>query len=468
MNTKTEYARPRAPESLPISWLHLLGEAVILCAAFALAHYFRFQSGYLPPAVEFIPIEKYLILMAVTVPLWLILHLGHGLYFQKIGASSGEEISALVNAQMQGFLLLVLASFFIRDFPESRLTLLLIFAFSFLLCLGWRIALRFFRTGNLLRGIGAIPVIVLGESPLGELLVKRIAKSPQVGYSIRERLSLDAIAKGIEAPVLRHVFGETGSPAALLIAGEVPEDALGTIIAECHRTGVECILPLERTGAAGVPSSASMLEGVPVVRLASPGELAWIRLKKRIFDLLLVILFLPIWLPLLILISLASLAAQGAPVFFSHERLGRGDSTIRLLKFRTMVRDASKMSIPAGFEDKFKSEADPRITRFGAFLRRTSLDELPQIINILRGDISIVGPRPIVRDELSKYGYWAGLLRSVPPGLTGLWQVSGRSDLSYDQRVELDTYYIHNWSLALDIRIILQTLPAVLSRKGAY
>ncbi|MDI3280997.1 MAG: sugar transferase, partial [Bacillota bacterium] len=147
------------------------------------------------------------------------------------------------------------------------------------------------------------------------------------------------------------------------------------------------------------------------------------------------------------------------------------------LKFRTMIQDAEKVlrelltqnpELAAEYRRDFKLRQDPRITRVGRFLRRTSLDELPQLINVLRGEMSLVGPRPIVPEEIEKYGFWGRFLLRVPPGVTGFWQVSGRSDVDYEERIKLDMYYINNWSLGLDLAILLRTIPAVLQRKGAY
>ncbi len=428
----------------------------------------RFATSIFPAPTEFIPLSKYIYFAALIAPVWLLLHLGHGLYFQKIHASFSEEFGALVNAQTQGFLMLIMLSFFERDFPSSRITLLLILAACFAGCLLMRIALRLAKNYMLANGVGVRPLIVVGESVLGELLIKRIEQNRSLGFILGERISIGGEDSGDCVRVLRHLIAERIETPAVLVAATLPDDKLAAIIAECHRSGVECILPSEKSAAAGLPATAVTMEGVPVVKIVSAGELAWLRLKKRTFDLAVVALTSPLWLPLLIIVAILSLLLQGAPVFFTHLRLGRRGRIIPTYKFRTMVKDADKLPPPDEFAEGFKAKDDPRITQFGKILRKTSLDELPQIINIIRGDISLVGPRPIVTGELEKYGAWGGLLLSVPPGLTGLWQVSGRSDLSYAQRVELDAYYIHNWSLALDVRILLQTLPAVLKRRGAY
>ncbi len=197
---------------------------------------------------------------------------------------------------------------------------------------------------------------------------------------------------------------------------------------------------------------------------------------KRVTDIVLsgtALLFLsPILLPLAIAIRLS----DGGPALFKHKRIGRDDREFYCFKFRTMVVDAdtrlknlleSDMNARREWQCSQKLERDPRITALGNFLRKSSLDELPQLINILRGEMSIVGPRPIVRDEVEKYGEYFGHYCQVRPGLTGLWQVSGRSDTSYDERVALDVKYVSDWSYVSDIKIMAKTVPAVLLSDGA-
>lgn len=167
----------------------------------------------------------------------------------------------------------------------------------------------------------------------------------------------------------------------------------------------------------------------------------------------------------------------GKQVFFGHERIGRGGKPFKCYKFRSMVPDAEKVleellrNDPAAREEwarEFKLKNDPRITSVGAFLRKTSLDELPQLWNVLKGEMSLVGPRPVVAEEIERYGQQAQHYMQARPGMTGLWQVSGRNDIDYDSRVYLDTWYVKNWSLWSDIVILLRTVRVVLGRDGAY
>jgi len=198
---------------------------------------------------------------------------------------------------------------------------------------------------------------------------------------------------------------------------------------------------------------------------------------KRGFDVLGAALGLLLLCPLFLLLALLVKSSGKGPVFYGHARVGRGGQSFKCLKFRTMMQDgadvlaqhfADNPEAVAEWEATRKLQNDPRVTRIGTVLRKLSLDELPQIINILRGDMSIVGPRPVVSDELTLYGPAAVYYLKSRPGLTGLWQVSGRNDVSYGSRVAFDTHYVENWSFGTDLSIILRTVPAVLASRGSY
>jgi len=198
---------------------------------------------------------------------------------------------------------------------------------------------------------------------------------------------------------------------------------------------------------------------------------------KRIFDYLASILLIILFMPILILLFLiVSIDTKGNPLF-SHKRVGYRGERFKVWKFRTMYLDANHRletiletceESRAEWEKNFKLKNDPRVTRVGQFLRKTSLDELPQLINVLKGEMSLVGPRPIIMDEVAKYGDFYQYFTAVRPGITGLWQVSGRNDISYDERVQLDVWYVRNWSIQLDIEILIKTAIVVFSRKGSY
>lgn len=198
---------------------------------------------------------------------------------------------------------------------------------------------------------------------------------------------------------------------------------------------------------------------------------------KRIVDIGIILILSPIWIPVMIILAILTKSTSKGPVFYGHKRIGKNHKEIKCWKFRSMCVNSQEIlqqileTDPikrAEWEKDRKFQDDPRVTKFGKFLRKTSLDELPQIFNILKGDMSLVGPRPVTEPELVKYGNYKDYVLSVLPGLSGMWQISGRSDTGYEERISFDTYYIQNWSIWLDIWILLKTIWVVLRGKGAY
>jgi lipopolysaccharide/colanic/teichoic acid biosynthesis glycosyltransferase len=220
-----------------------------------------------------------------------------------------------------------------------------------------------------------------------------------------------------------------------------------------------------------VNANYDVSDQVPVARAPQGG------FRKRAFDLMAACLLLLLFLPLMFFIAVVLYSLEGGNVFFAHNRVGYRGRSFRCLKFRTMVVNAEATLArhfeknPAArqeWEATQKLRDDPRVTPLGRFLRATSLDELPQLFNVLAGDMSLVGPRPIVRGEIIRYGTYFEDYASARPGLTGLWQVSGRSDVDYDKRVALDRSYVMGWSLSGDLMILLRTVKVVFSRVGSY
>lgn len=190
-------------------------------------------------------------------------------------------------------------------------------------------------------------------------------------------------------------------------------------------------------------------------------------LVKRLMDITISLTILFALLPLMLIISVIIKLDSKGSVFYRRKVVGRGGRAFRAFKLRTMITDAELPSVEE-FKKNIKMKEDPRTTRVGRLLRKTSIDELPQLLNVLKGDMSLVGPRMISFPELEKFGVWQEKILSVKPGLTGLWQVSGRSDLPYEERVRLNLYYIEHRSLLTDLRILARTIPTVLSMRGAY
>ena len=203
------------------------------------------------------------------------------------------------------------------------------------------------------------------------------------------------------------------------------------------------------------------------------GKLNTYKRVKRILDVIIASIALIVLSPIFLIIAILIKAESKGPVFFAHKRIGKNGKEIKILKFRTMVDNAEdliKKFTPEQmeeFKENFKLENDPRITKMGKFLRKTSLDELPQLINIIRGELSLIGPRPIVSRELEKYENNKRKFLSVTPGLTGYWAANGRSNISYEQRMIMELYYIDNISWKLDLKIFFKTILSVLKKEGA-
>ena len=270
---------------------------------------------------------------------------------------------------------------------------------------------------------------------------------------------------------------QIGVNTAIILASELPKGILEAAEKISHDAFKYLILipDREQIGGLGIKKfDLGMNFGLEVKRnLFNPSE----KLIKRITDIFLVISGGLITSPIILLISIMIKLDSKGPVFYGHTRLGIGGNKFKAWKFRTMAPNANQVlddyladnpELKQEWETTFKLQDDPRVTRTGRILRKLSLDELPQLWNVFLGEMSLVGPRPIVDDEIGYYGDRFDLYSFVLPGITGLWQVSGRSDTSYDGRVSLDEYYVRNWSIWMDIYIMARTISVVLMRKGAY
>jgi exopolysaccharide biosynthesis polyprenyl glycosylphosphotransferase len=260
----------------------------------------------------------------------------------------------------------------------------------------------------------------------------------------------------------------------LIVADDdIAESLLLEIVEAAHREGVKVLIAPRTTQLLVERGEYVPGQAVPLFQVRPPILAGADWAVKRTFDVvvagIVIVLGLPVWL----LIALAIRLTSRGPVFYSDERVGLGERTFQMLKFRTMVQDAA--SRQAALEQAneasgalFKIRDDPRVTGVGRFLRRFSLDEVPNVWNVLRGEMSLVGPRPLPVRDYSRLEAWHRRRSNVLPGMTGLWQIAGRSDLSFDDLVRLDFYYLENWSLWLDITILARTIPAVVKRRGAY
>jgi Undecaprenyl-phosphate galactose phosphotransferase WbaP len=313
------------------------------------------------------------------------------------------------------------------------------------------------------------PVVVVGASAAANEIARSLARQPELGLKPAavledlERAAPFALEQGI-----RHaIFALTGTS----------QHAACEFFDRCSELFPNIIVIPEMAGLSSLWVEARDLNGILGLGVQQRLLMPWPRVIKRALDLGLVALFGTVALPLIALIALAVKMTSPGPAFYGHIRRGRGAGPFVAWKFRSMYENAGGVlehwlaSDPRLREEWLRYQKlrhDPRMTPLGRFLRRTSLDELPQLWNILRGQMSFVGPRPIVAEEISRYGEGFALYAKVTPGLSGMWQVSGRNNLSYEQRVKLDVYYVRNWSVWLDLHILFRTIRVVVLGDGAY
>lgn len=367
-----------------------------------------------------------------------------------------------------------ISSFYIRTISYSRVYFTLLFLFTFLVSIIIHKALNILHKKIYFEEL-KYPMIAVGFEKSDPGSLEKTAEL--LGLKIITTLDSQSVIAQYEKikKELIHAKSSKDKDDVGIILYEEGNGEYKNLISFCELNYVPLYIVPSATSMLSVPLQAINHKGIIIF---GPKDLLVDGVSKRLkrtVDVILAILglLLSSWLILLIWI-IVKITSKG-PGLFTQERLGLDGKIVRIYKFRTMVKDSDQIlnellknkEIRKDYYESFKIENDPRITKIGRYLRKLSLDELPQLWNILRGDISFVGPRPIIPPEIGRYGTNGKLILRVKPGLTGLWQASGRNDVSYEERIKLDLYYIHNWSMSLDFKIILQTIPSVISGKGA-
>ncbi len=484
-----------------------LADVSVSLLSFTAAFYLRHQEGILSRTAdgslgwsrEFAP---YAVLLPLVVPIRLLLLRYYDLYRVRGEFSFVEDISRLFRATAIGSLLIVAAAFMYRGgiayrtFSYSRALFLL----DFLLALaGMSVVRMILRGGQILvrrRGINLIPTLIVGRGPEAALCIQEMRARPELGYRVIgmvENGKLDPSAPGsfegvpviAELRNLPEAIRESGANEVIISDPDVPGEVLFEVMMQTgRRRGVEFRIAPTLLNCLPSKTEIDQVGSLPMVTLFRSPLSSAARLAKRISDLVVALLALTILAPLWLLIALLIKLDSRGPVFYKQERVGMDGRIFLFYKFRTMHADTDdtshreyqRMYIKGqpdsnlGDEQRpaYKLRGDVRVTRLGRILRKLSLDELPQLFNVLRGEMSVVGPRPPIPYEVESYELWHRKRLDMKPGITGLWQVSGRNRLPFDEMVRMDLYYIENWSLLLDLKIILQTLPVMLWGDDAY
>jgi exopolysaccharide biosynthesis polyprenyl glycosylphosphotransferase len=393
-----------------------------------------------------------------------------------------DQVFHVAGAVVIAVTVVLAASFVIRPLVYSRLLILEGLVFMILLMAlargVVRLVLRYLRR----KGIGVKRVVIVGAGEVGRRVMRTVVARPDLGYQIVGYVDDNPNKGEGEIGRFKGLGSLDGLPAA--IEDEAVDEVIITlpwtyhrrilnVLRECARRDVMARLVPDLFQMSLSRVEVSDLGGVPLVEIR---EIAFSRLAlvaKRTVDFTGAALALILGWPLFLLIAVAIKLDSPGPIFFRQRRVGKNGEPFDIYKFRSMRTgaDAEKANLSGlndGEEALFKIRDDPRVTRVGRLLRQTSLDELPQFFNVLRGEMSLVGPRPQIPAEVAQYQPWHRRRLSVPPGITGMWQISGRSDLSFDEMVLLDLYYIEHWTPWLDFTILLRTVPKVLMGKGAY
>ncbi|MDT4942198.1 MAG: hypothetical protein QOJ34_2287 [Pseudonocardiales bacterium] len=427
-------------------------------------------------------VKLYIANSAVVALAWLVSLATNGSYEVRRIATGTREYQGVVRAGavLAGSVAIIC---YLVNSLVGRTFVAIVIPTGIVLMVGSRFVVRKAVYRHRRRGLWSSAILAVGTSESVQHLADIARRAPEAGLLVVGACVEDAEIGAEIAPGV-PVVGGVSTAAAMAEALDVDVVAvagsglgprgireLGWALEGTRR---RMVMAPGLTEVAGPRVHVSPVDGLPLMWVDQPEFTGTRRVVKRVVDVLVSGGALILASPLLLVIALAVRLTSRGPVIYRSSRLGKGSREVIVLKFRTMVRDADRIRGQLlefnehGDGVLFKMRRDPRVTRVGRVLRQFSLDELPQLVNVFRGSMSLVGPRPPLPEEVERYHGDVRRRLLVKPGLTGLWQVSGRSDLSWDESVRLDLYYVENWSLGFDFAIIARTVSAVLRRRGAY
>ena len=459
----------------------LAGDLLSTNLAFYAAYHLRYvyEFGGDVPGESFVTYAAYAPVQALFVALCLLAYQVRGGYSVPRGSSIVAEASTIFTGSAVATMALFAITSLVRYPASSRLTFIYAWIIAFLLGVVGRLVVRAARSHFHRAGFGTERVIVVGNTRLSRMVMQMLAQQRHLGYQV-----LGFVDEAVRSDFgrfralgsvnqLAQIIDRTQATRVVVALPAAEHQQILSIIDHCRNDGVEFSLVPDLFELRLSHLAVEDVAGIPLFRLSEPSIAGFNLVVKRAVDVSASALGLFLLAPLILLVAAAIKVDSPGPIFFRQVRLGKGGAPFICFKFRSMREQAERevadlQALNEAEGPLFKIRQDPRITRVGWVIRRLSIDELPQLWNVLRGEMSLVGPRPPIPSEVEQYEDWHRRRLEVVPGITGLWQVSGRSQLSFDEMVMLDIYYIENWSLGLDLQILLRTLPAVLAADGAF
>ncbi len=463
-------------------WITL--DVLLINIAFILAYWVRYDLQLfkaVDPAFA-VSLRVYWPFLLIYTLLLIAVYRQHGIYRITGPVSWFDEFYTIINGTATGTIITIVIIFLYRPTFYSRI----IFIYASIFTVGLLGLSRLLKL-LLLRymhqyGAGIRWVIIIGAGEVGRTVMRTIVANPEHGWRIAGFLD-DHPEKGNTDIGRFKAFGEIANLGYVLQTETIDEVVIAlpwehhnkilSIMVYCERKNVRARIVPDLFQMTLHQMHIEQIAGIPMIGTRKISISGLNRIIKRALDLVISVTVLIVSLPLLGLIALMIKLESAGTVLFKQERIGKNGQRFIMYKFRSMVAEAEELKeslqeLNEANGPLFKIRADPRITRLGKWLRKLSLDELPQLYNVLRGEMSLIGPRPPLPEEVLQYQDWHKRRLDVAPGVTGLGQVSGRSELTFDEIALLDIYYIENWSLSLDIRILFQTIPRVIFGSGAY
>jgi exopolysaccharide biosynthesis polyprenyl glycosylphosphotransferase len=464
----------------------MIGDCLALLVAFSVAYILRVTVSHRALSAH-VQAHTYFMISITLLPFWVLIFALLGLYNARHYENRFSELGRLIVASFIGILFAISYAYIanVEIFP-ARLVTLYDFGLAFFIVFVFRTVARGIRRELFSYGIGINYVLIVGDTRTTRVLLESLASTSETGYKVV------GIVGGIKHPLKSSGTQRTYTDFSEAVAhlGNLQLHTIFQTELYANNEKNDEILTYSQEHHIAyrfVPGNSELFTGnievdlfhsIPVIAVNQTALVGWGRIVKRISDLTLGTLALIIASPFMLIIAIAVKLSDGGPIFFRQERMSRFETTVRIFKFRSLKIAYNGLSPEEAFVKIGKPEliteyrahadslrSDPRVSPLGRFLRNSKLDELPQLFNVVHGDISLVGPRAIVREELSLFSQ-KSLILSVKSGLTGLAQISGRANISFDERRKIDLYYVQNWSFSGDLIILIKTIWIVLRRKG--